>query len=272
MAIFPIFSWQVTAVTNLIRNGSPVLDTVLNPRDRFSAWSHAVAALAALPATVLLWRRGRGNQGRQVNLLVYGLSMFFCYTASSLYHGVCGTPRLIAIFNRFDHIGIYLFIAGSFTGIGANMLHGRLKSFTLLLAWAWAAAGSIVQLVGAPLPPHLATGLYLAMGWGLALVYGELARTHSHEELRPLVLGGVLYSIGAAINLLGGPVLRAGFVGAHELFHLFVVAGSVSHFVFVLRVVLVASPAEVRQEAMTSGGWLLSSVSIAQSMPAGARC
>jgi len=171
MAISLFFPSLGTAGTDLLRGGAHLLLVVFNPRDRFSAWSHGAAALAALPATRLLWHRSRGDRLRRINLLVYGLSMLACYTASALFHAATGPARRIAAFNRFDHIGIYLFIAGSYTGIGTNLLRGRLCWMTTLLAWVWAAAGSAVQLAGAPLPPTVATGLYLGMGWALALVY-----------------------------------------------------------------------------------------------------
>ncbi len=184
------------------------------------------------------------------------------------FHGVSGPPRWIAICDRLDHVGIYLFIAGSYTGIAANLLQNRLSWLKLSLAWLWAAAGSAVQLVGAPLPAPVATGLYLAMGWGLAIVYCELLQTHTHRELRPLLVGGFLYSVGAALNLIGHPVVWEGFIAAHELFHLFVMAGSLSHFLFVLRVVA-TSAAEPRAVAAYPADSVFANVSIARPNKAG---
>jgi hemolysin III len=122
----------------------------------------------------------------------------------------------------------------------ATLLRGLYRWLTVSLAWIWAVAGSALELSGAPLPPAAGTCMYLAMGWGALLVYFELARMYSHRKLFPLVFGGILYSIGSAINLLGQPILLPGVIGAHELFHLFVVAGSMSQFLFVLRVVVPA--------------------------------
>ena len=84
----------------------------------------------------------------------------------------------------------------------------------------------------------MATGLYLGMGWGVVACYAELARVVSHRALRPLVVGGLFYSVGAVLNLLRWPVLWPGLFGAHELFHLFVLAGSLAHYRFILRVVV----------------------------------
>ncbi|MHC5539651.1 hemolysin III family protein, partial [Singulisphaera rosea] len=84
----------------------------------------------------------------------------------------------------------------------------------------------------------LGTAVYLAMGWGSIACYAELARVVSHRDLRPLVVGGLLYSVGAVFNLLRWPVLLPELFGPHELFHLFVLAGSLTHFWLILRVVV----------------------------------
>jgi hemolysin III len=215
---------------------------LLSPREPFSAWSHGSAALAALPATLLLWRKCSGDRLRQLSLLVYGLSMTGCYTASLLFHAARGPAARIELFNRLDHAGIYLFIAGTCTGVVTSLLEGSRRSLTLALAWASAAAGSTWHLAGPHLPPGTTTAVYLTLGWGLALVYRELARIRPRGELRPLWIGGLLYSTGAALNLHGAPLLVTDHIGAHELFHLFVVAGSACHFVFMLRVVAQRQP------------------------------
>jgi hemolysin III len=87
------------------------------------------------------------------------------------------------------------------------------------------------------MPAWLPTVFYLGMGWGALFCYFEVVRRLSHQSLIPIVAGGVLYSLGAVFNLLQGPVLWRGVFGAHELFHLFVVAGSMCHFYFMLAVV-----------------------------------
>ena len=96
------------------------------------------------------------------------------------------------------------------------------------------------RLCTSPAFPHgsrvAMTLMYLAMGWGAVLCYFEVARRVSHRNLLPIVVGGVLYSSGAVINLLHQPVLWPGVFQAHELFHIFVVAGSLAHYWFMLTV------------------------------------
>jgi hemolysin III len=118
-----------------------------------------------------------------------------------------------------------------------NLLRGPLKWGTLASAWSAAAIGSGWLLCCGLFSIFWSTCFYLAMGWGAIVCYIELARIHSHRTVFPLLLGGVLYSVGAALNLANWPVLWPGVFGPHEVFHLFVMGGSTAHFLFMLGVV-----------------------------------
>jgi hemolysin III len=214
-------------------------------REPFSAWSHCSWMLLSLLGTFYLWRRSGGDLGKQISLLVFGLSLVFCYASSTLYHAVRLSADGIAVFNLLDYIGIYVLIAGSSTPLAWNLLRGRWRLTTLSAAWLMAAAGIAVQVAFRTLPRSISTGLYLAMGWGAIFCYFEIARGLTHRPLRPILLGGLLYTVGAVINLAEWPVLWPGAFGAHEVFHLFVMAGSLSHFGFMLGVVVPFEPRPV---------------------------
>jgi hemolysin III len=210
----------------------------LNPREPVNTWSHGLWLLLVLPGTLLLWRRSAGDRAKQLSLLIYGLSLIFCSAASTLYHGVQSAANRMATFALLDYIGIYFLIAGSYTAIAWNLLRGRWRAGILVLVWLWAVAGSVLRLACTNLPHGLSTGLYLVMGWGSVFCYVEVARRISYRALLPILVGGLLYSVGAVFNLLHQPVLWPGVFESHELFHLFVVAGSLSHFWFMLAVVV----------------------------------
>ena len=212
-------------------------------REPVSAWSHCSWLLLSIPATLYLCRRAGDDFGKKLSLLVFGLSLAFCYAGSTLYHGVRLPEQGIAVFNLIDYIGIYVLIAGSYTPLAWNLLRGRWRYGTLGAAWGIAATGIIVQLAFRTLPQSVTTGIYLAMGWGSIFCYFEIARCLTHRPLRPILLGGMFYTVGAAINLAEWPVFWPGVFGAHELFHLFVMAGSLSHFWFMLNVVVPFAPA-----------------------------
>jgi hemolysin III len=210
---------------------------VLQFREPFSAWSHLFWMVLVLPGTLYLWQRSAGNRAKQLSLAVFGLSMVFCYAGSVLYHSVRVARPLLEGFDQLDHIGIFVLIAGSYTPLAWNLLRGHWRWGTLLASWVATLLGTVLVLQCGALPPAVATLLYLLMGWGAIFCYFDIARRIPHRHLRPLVLGGVLYSVGALINILRWPVLWPNVIGAHELFHVFVMAGSLSHFWFMLTVV-----------------------------------
>jgi hemolysin III len=210
---------------------------LFDPREPVNTWTHGLWLLLALPGLLLLLRCGRGDLGKRICFLIYGLTLVFCSACSTLFHGVRLSREAIQTLDTLDHIGIYLLIAGTYTPIVWTFLHGRWRVGILSLVWSWAAAGIGLQLSFAALPGWLTTGFYLAMGWGAIFCYTEVARLTSHRALVPIVAGGALYSLGALFNLLHAPVLWPGVFQWHELFHVLVVAASALHFSFMLTVV-----------------------------------
>src|SRR3954453_20733615 len=207
-------------------------------REPASAWTHFVGLVLAPPGTVILWRRSGSDLGKRISLLVYGLGLVACYTASTLYHGVrLPADRLIA-FIRLDSVGIFALIAGSYTPLAWNLMRGRWRTWTLATVWGTAIVSIAVIASGRRFPPVVGTCVYLGMGWGVVICYARIARVVSHRALLPVVAGGVFYSVGAVLNLLGWPALWPGAFGVHDLFHLFVIAGSLAHYWFVLKVVV----------------------------------
>jgi hemolysin III len=209
----------------------------LDLREPVSAWSHCAGLFLALPATVLLLRRSNGDWTKRLSLLVYGLTLVFCYLASTLYHGVQLPAARITTFARLDGVGIFALIAGSYTPIAWCLLQSRWRWSTLAIVWGVVVSATLWIATIGHFSSVLATTLYLGLGWGSIVCYFEFARVLSHRALVPIVLGGVSYSIGAVLNLLNWPVLAPGIFGAHELFHLFVLGGSLAHYLFILKVV-----------------------------------
>ncbi|CAN5907427.1 hemolysin III family protein [soil metagenome] len=222
----------------------------LDLREPVSAWTHAVGFALSFPATWLLWRRAQGSPGKQFCFLVFGLGLAACYAGSTLYHGVQGDQERIAWFARLDFVGIYLLIASTYTPMAGVLLRGPWRWSTLAAVWGVAVLASSLIVAGVEFPGWLSTSLYLAMGWGFLACYVEMARIVSRRALRPVFLGGVSYSVGAVLNLLGWPAFWPGVFGAHELFHLFVMLGSAAHYWFMLQVI---APFEPVDRARASG-------------------
>jgi hemolysin III len=215
-------------------------------REPVSSWTHCAWLLLALPATLLLWRAGRGDRLKQVGFLVFGLGLTACYAGSTLYHAVRLPERQIAWFVTLDFIGVYLLIAGTITPLAVVVLRGRWRWGLLTSTWLLAGGGIGLRLASAPMSRLISTAVYLGMGWAVLLASVELLRVLSRRAVRPALLGGLLYSTGAVLNHVDWPPLWPGVFSAHELFHLFVMGGSLSHFWFMLTVV---APFERQQAA-----------------------
>jgi hemolysin III len=209
-----------------------------NLREPFSAWSHCAALAVSVPGTWILWRRGVGDLGKRLSLLVYGLGLLACYAASTLYHAVQLPPDRLEVFVRLDSTGIFALIAGSYTPVAWNLMRGRWRAWTLAIVWGISAVAIAVVASGGHFSALVGTSVYLGMGWGIVFCYARLARIVSHRALLPVVIGGLFYSVGALFYLIGRPELWPGVFGSHDLFHVFVIAGSLAHFWFILSIVV----------------------------------
>ena len=135
-------------------------------------------------------------------------------------------PQFIRWFATADSIGIYLLIAGSITPFAVVALQGPWQWGTVVATWMLAGCGCALCLLFSHVPGVVSTSIYLGMGWGILVCRSQLEQSPKPIDLRLAFLGGVLYSVGAMFNLLHWPVLWPGVFAAHELFHLFVMAGS----------------------------------------------
>jgi hemolysin III len=219
-------------------------------REPISAWTHGVWALLTLPGTWLLWHRAQGDWTKRGGGLVYGLSLFLCFSSSFLYHAARLSEGSIDMLNTLDHLSIYVLIAGTATPIALVVLDGNWRPRFLASIWLMALSGAAVQLALGRLPPWLATSCYLSVGWVGCVMYGEVVRKLSHRKIRLLWLGGLFYTLGAVINLRDWPELLPNFFGAHEVFHLFVMAGSLCHYCFTVGAVLTYEQAQLSAELL----------------------
>jgi hemolysin III len=222
-------------------------------REPVSAWTHFAWMVLSIPATWVLWHLTRGSALKRTSVLIFGFTLTFCYAGSFLFHSV--PPSLARPFNTMDHIGIYLLIAGTVTPIALVVLRGRWRIGLLAGIWAMAAGGIILRLA-MPLPISVLTVLYVLMGWVGCATWFELTRHLSPARIRPLWVGGLIYTAGAVLNGLHWPDFYPGVLGSHEVFHLFVMAGSACHYWFILHAVVPfhrVPVAEALREARRAG-------------------
>jgi channel protein (hemolysin III family) len=199
-----------------------------------SCWTHLLAAGAAAVGMFFFYRRGRGNGWRIFSLSIFTFSLIFLYSMSGVYHLLDpqGVPR--AVLQRLDHAAIWVLIAGTFTPTHTILFRGAWRWGILLSVWAIAITGLVLEVVFfEQFPEWLSLSLFLGLGWiGLLTAY-KFRKSFQHPSLTLLIWGGILYSLGAVVDFYRWPNLWPGVVGAHEIFHLFVVAASVCHWLFI---------------------------------------
>ena len=205
-------------------------------REPGSAITHFIAMMMAVFATVPLLVKA-GIQSGWENFLAMAIfmgSMILLYGASATYHSVDLTGRSLRVFRKLDHMMIFVLIAGSYTPVCLIVLGGKLGYPLLALVWGIAAVGMLVKACWITCPKWFSSVIYIAMGWVCVLVFGPLLKTLSAPAFLWLLAGGIIYTVGGVIYALKLPIFNAKhkFFGSHEVFHLFVMGGSICHFIF----------------------------------------
>lgn len=200
-------------------------------RPRLRGVSHQFAALAALPAVLVLVMRARGAAATTA-ALVYGASLVALFSVSAVYHRVTWPLPARRVVGRIDHAAIFLLIAGTYTPFGL-LLGPRGGHALLALVWGGALAGivTVVWLVGTPKPVR--ASIYVLLGWLVVPVVPALHAAIGGGLLALLFAGGLFYTAGAVVYALRRPDPVPDVFGFHEVFHLLVIAAAACHYVVV---------------------------------------
>ena len=192
--------------------------------------SHFWAVWFAAAGAVLLVTMARGAAARGA-ALVYGLGLIALFGGSALYHRWRWDPRWRPLLRRIDHSTIFIFIAASYTPVGVLVLEGTLATVVLISMWACALAGVAFSLAWIDAPRALQAGLYIGVGWIAVIATPQLVDRLSTAPIVLLAAGGVLYTAGAFVYAARRPDPWPRVFGFHEVFHVFVIAAAVCHFV-----------------------------------------
>lgn len=204
-------------------------------KDPGSAITHFIGMMMAMFAsTPLLIKAAR--QPDKIHLLSLGIfigSMILLYAASTLYHTLDLSQKANKMLKKIDHMMIFILIAGSYTPICMIALPQPLGMQLLALVWGIALVGIIVKMFWVTCPKWFSSVLYISMGWTCVLAFTRLINSLSGAAFGWLLAGGIIYTIGGVIYALKLPIFNAKhkFFGSHEIFHLFVMAGSICHFI-----------------------------------------
>jgi hemolysin III len=203
------------------------------PGERFNALTHLVAAALVLPGAVVLVVLSAlgGDPWKVVSVSVYGVALVLLFVFSTLYHSLRGRAK--DVLRKFDHQGIYLLIAGSYTPFCLVTLRGAWGWSLFGVVWGLAALGSLQELRPRSEARILSLVIYVVMGWLVLVALVPLMHALGSAGFAWVAGGGAFYTVGVVFYALDTRLRHA-----HGVWHLFVIAGSGAHYVAILRYVL----------------------------------
>ncbi|MCM1046306.1 MAG: hemolysin III family protein [Candidatus Gastranaerophilales bacterium] len=205
-------------------------------REPGSAITHFIGMMMAVFAAVPLLVKAGSASGSQTfaAMVIFVASLILLYGASATYHSVNLTGRGLRIFRKLDHMMIFVLIAGSYTPVCLVVLGGEIGYGLLAIVWGIALVGMVIKACWITCPKWFSSILYISMGWVCVLVFGQLLDTLPAAAFGWLLAGGIIYTVGGVIYALKLPLFNARHenFGSHEVFHLFVMGGSICHFIF----------------------------------------
>lgn len=205
-------------------------------REPGSAFTHLIAMMMALIAsTPLLIKTASDVSGPGfASMCVFVISMVLLYASSATYHSVNLSGKQLKIFRKIDHMMIFALIAGTYTPVCLIILGGKLGLTLLSVVWGIAIFGMLINIFWITCPKWFSSLIYIAMGWVCVFVFGTLRNSLSTAAFLWLLAGGIVYTIGGVIYALKLPLFNSNhkFMNSHVIFHLFVMGGSICHFIF----------------------------------------
>ena len=198
---------------------------------KLRGWFHLGATPVVIVASLVLFLLSKDSFKFAVAL--YSLTAIALFSVSAVYHRVPWSPAKKKIWRRLDHANINLLIAGSYTPFAVSLLDGRDRTILLTVVWAGALIGVAVRVFWIGAPRWLYVANYLLLGWVAVIYLPDMYREGGLWVLLPVLIGGLLYSIGAIFYALKLPGRNAKYFGFHELFHIFVLAAWISQYLAV---------------------------------------
>ncbi len=207
-------------------------------REPVNALTHLGGAIAAfigsIPLLILSWN----GPAKLISVIVYGISLIAMFLASGVYHLAKVKPATLAILRKLDHSAIFLLIAGTYTPFCINAFTGFWRWGLLSIIWAIAVIGILTKLLFPTAPRWLHTGEYVVMGWLCMLAAPQMPAVLPTAAIIWLIVGGVVYTLGAIVYATKILNFVPGRFGFHEVWHIFVIVGAMAHFAAVMSVII----------------------------------
>ena len=171
-------------------------------------------------------------------VIIFGISLILLYSASATYHLVVASEKVISFLRRIDHSMIFVLIAGSYTPFCLIGLKGVTGWISFIIVATIAICGILFKMIWFKCPRWISTCIYIGMGWISVFLIKPLSNSIPLEGVFLLVLGGIFYTIGAIIYGIKPEALKFKKLGFHEIFHIFILLGSLCHFFAVYKYVI----------------------------------
>jgi hemolysin III len=205
-------------------------------REPVNGLTHLGGAIAAVFGLVALLVLAWNGLAQTISVLIYGISLILLFSASAIYHSVKASPSTLEILRKLDHSAIYLLIAGTYTPICINAFTGFSRWGLLAIVWSIALVGISIKIFILEEPRWVSATVYVIMGWLCVSAAGQMVTALSPFALTWLIVGGVIYTLGAVVYSTKLFDFVPDKFGYHEVWHLFVLAGAAAHFLAVLGV------------------------------------
>lgn len=211
---------------------------IREPINGFTHLAGAVLSFAGLIAMVIKASSSTHSALAISAVIIFGVSMILLYSASATYHMVMARDKVIAFLRRLDHSMIFVLIAGTYAPFCLISLKGVTGWVLFSIITATAVLGVLFKLIWFHCPRWLSTLIYLVMGWMIMFVVSPLSGSINVKGIFLLVLGGIFYTIGGIIYGTKPRFLKLKHMGFHEIFHIFILFGSLAHFLSVFLYVI----------------------------------
>jgi hemolysin III len=206
-------------------------------REPGSAFTHLLGMILAIFASTPLLIKAAVDSGKigMFAMCVFMTSMILLYGASTLYHSVNLSGRKLKLFRKIDHMMIFVLIAGTYTPVCLLVLGGFAGQGLLVAVWALAIIGIVIKAFWIHCPKWFSSVIYIGMGWTCLACFKQILEALETKAFIWLLIGGIIYTLGGIVYSLKIP----GFdekhkkFNMHDIFHLFVMGGSLCHFIFI---------------------------------------
>jgi hemolysin III len=173
-----------------------------------------------------------------VSFSIYGVGVLSVFVSSALHHGIDGSDRTEYLLRQLDYCVIFVMIAGTFTPFCLIFLSGNLGFILLIILWTLALSGIVIKIKYPDISKLKISCFFIGMGWIAVFIFRPILQIIGWEGMSFLLIGGLIYTIGAVIFLIEKPNPFPGKFGFHEIWHLFVLSGTAAHYVVMVCYVL----------------------------------